>query len=75
MRAHDEAAPRRAITGFERDADGHWVARLACGHGPHVRHEPPLQARTWVLSVEGRASRLGVALPCMRCLTEAAGPP
>ncbi|MFX7427464.1 DUF3565 domain-containing protein, partial [Acinetobacter baumannii] len=22
----------RVITGFEQDAERHWVARLACGH-------------------------------------------
>jgi hypothetical protein len=24
---------KRAVIGFERDEEGHWVARLACGHG------------------------------------------
>lgn len=68
MRPFDNNAPPRAIVGFALDDDGHWVATLSCGHGQHVRHEPPLQSRPWVLSAEGRASRVGVMLPCMRCL-------
>jgi hypothetical protein len=68
VRPFDPAAPARAIVGFHRDDDGHWVAELACGHGQHVRHEPPLQRRPWVLTEAGRAEHLGDALPCMRCL-------
>lgn len=71
MRPYSDAAPPRAIVGFEQDAEGHWVARLACGHGQHVRHDPPWQRRDWVTSPAGRASRLGTPLPCMRCLDEA----
>ena len=40
MRA-GEAKMRRAVIGFETDDEGHWVARLECGHGQHVRHDPP----------------------------------
>lgn len=58
---------RRAITGFHRDREGHWVAELACGHGQHVRHDPPFQERPWVETETGRRGRLGVELPCMRC--------
>ena len=58
---------RRAITGFHRDREGHWVAELACGHGQLVRHEPPFQERPWVLEDGGRRARLGVELACMRC--------
>jgi hypothetical protein len=58
--------PRR-IVGFHADAEGHWVADLECGHGQHVRHEPPLVQRLWVLSAEGRASFLGTVLLCTRC--------
>ncbi len=72
MRPFDEAAPARAITGFARDAEGEWVAELACGHRQHVRHAPPLASRPWVLTAEGRAARVGTTLPCMRCL---AAPP
>jgi hypothetical protein len=73
MRPFDEAAPARAIVGFTLDDEGDWVATLSCGHGQHVRHEPPLQSRPWVLSAEGRASRIGATLPCMRCLSGEAG--
>lgn len=70
MRPFDETAPLRAITGYHQDESGHWVAELACGHGQHVRHEPPLASRPWVLTAAGRAAMLGHSLPCMRCLTE-----
>lgn len=59
----------RAITGFHRDAEGDWVAELACGHGQHVRHRPPWTVRLWVTTEEGRASRLGALLECRRCGT------
>jgi hypothetical protein len=55
------------ITGFHRDAEGHWVAELACGHNQHVRHDPPWESRPWVVTPEGRASRLGVRLDCVKC--------
>lgn len=58
---------RRKINGFYQDEQGHWVARLACGHGQHVRHNPPLESRPWVVSVEGRRRRLGVELNCLKC--------
>ena len=74
MLPFDPAAPARPIVGFHQDADGDWVAELACGHGQHVRHAPPLQSRPWVLRAEGRASRLGEPLPCMRCRDERATP-
>lgn len=57
----------RRITGFQLDEEKHWVARLACGHNQHVRHNPPLVSRPWVLSEEGRASMLGAALNCVLC--------
>ena len=62
---------KRKITGYEKDEEGHWRAALECGHYQHVRHNPPLVTRTWVLSEEGRASRLGVELNCKRCDDEA----
>jgi len=68
VRPFDDAAPKRAITGFHKDDDQHWIAELACGHGQHVRHDPPLQERAWVTTVEGRARHLGTMLSCMRCL-------
>ena len=60
-------APPRAITGFHQDDEGHWVAELACGHGQHMRHDPPWQNRPWVLTPEGRSSFIGVEIPCVRC--------
>lgn len=57
------------ITAFHLDADAHWVAELACGHGQHVRHDPPWQNRPWVLTEAGRAGKLGAWLDCRRCDT------
>jgi hypothetical protein len=57
----------RRITGFHQDEERHWVAELECGHRQHVRHDPPWQLRPWVLTEEGRASRLGVPLDCVIC--------
>lgn len=76
MRPFDEAAPPRAITGFHQDDDGQWVAELACGHAQHVRHDPPLASRPWVLDAASRTAHVGTTLPCMRCLRgEPANPP
>lgn len=55
------------ITDFIQDAEGHWVAILACGHRQHVRHNPPLVERPWVLTPSGRAERLGLLLVCLHC--------
>jgi len=57
----------RRINGFDQDDEGHWRAKLECGHYQHVRHEPPLRTREWVLTDEGRASRLGETLDCRKC--------
>ncbi|MEM8993933.1 MAG: DUF3565 domain-containing protein [Acidobacteriota bacterium] len=57
----------RPIVGYHRDSEGHWVARLACGHFQHVRHDPPWTLRPWVTTPEGRASRFGVKLRCKKC--------
>lgn len=57
----------RPIVGFTVDQAGDWVALLSCGHGQHVRHEPPFVSRPWVLTEEGRCGRLGQALDCLRC--------
>lgn len=59
------------IVGFQQDEEGHWRAELACGHPQHVRHDPPLISRPWVLTEEGRAARLGLELNCKRCDEEA----
>jgi hypothetical protein len=63
---------RRRITGYHRDAEGHWVAELECGHGQHVRHDPPWQVREWVTTEEGRQRFLGTSLDCRRCDEEGA---
>jgi hypothetical protein len=57
----------QAITGFHQDDEGHWVARLACGHHQHVRHDPPWQMRPWVTTPEGRDATLGRTLACRKC--------
>ena len=57
----------RRIVGFHQDAEAHWVADLECGHTQHVRHEPPWMNRPWVISTEGRDSRLGTVLNCLKC--------
>ncbi len=43
------------------------MALLGCGHPQHVRHNPPLVSRPWVLTEEGRRTRLGMPLDCVRC--------
>jgi hypothetical protein len=58
---------KRRIIGFHQDEDGHWVAELDCGHNQHVRHDPPWQVRSWVLTQEGRHTRLGALLNCVIC--------
>ena len=55
------------ITGFGQDAQGDWVASLACGHRQHVRHDPPWRTRPWVLTAEGRREKIGAALDCPEC--------
>ncbi|MEQ1758294.1 MAG: DUF3565 domain-containing protein [Vicinamibacterales bacterium] len=55
------------MVAFHQDNQGHWVADLECGHGQHVRHDPPWQVRPWVLSPEGRTSKVGVELLCPLC--------
>ena len=70
MRFTDRAAVPRRIVGFHRDDEGHWVADLECGHGQHVRHDPPWQVREWVTTDPGRTAHLGTVLFCMRCAEE-----
>jgi hypothetical protein len=55
------------IIGYHLDDAGDWVADLACGHGQHVRHQPPFFSRPWVLTSEGRERQLGRLLFCKRC--------
>jgi Protein of unknown function (DUF3565) len=63
------------ITGFHPDPQeaNAWIAELACGHTQHVRHEPPLTFRPWVLDAAGRARFLGAELECLRCEEEHSG--
>lgn len=55
------------IIGYHKDDEDHWVARLACGHHQHVRHNPPWVERPWVTTKMGRASMLGTRLNCVKC--------
>jgi hypothetical protein len=64
---NDRGIPRR-IVGYRTDEEGYWVAVLDCGHGQHVRHDPPWQQRPWVVSEQGRAEHLNTILRCVRCL-------
>ena len=64
----------RRITGFHQDDEGHWVAELECGHTRHVRHQPPWEERPWVLTGEGRSSRLGTLITCAECVLERDSP-
>jgi len=57
----------RCIVGFRQDDEGHWVAKLECGHEQHVRHDPPWQVRPWVITEAGRAAWLGRPLDCPAC--------
>ncbi len=57
----------RAIIGFHRDEEDHWVADLECGHTRHVRHDPPWQNREWVLTLDDRRERIGFRLECKSC--------
>ncbi|MEP6992614.1 MAG: DUF3565 domain-containing protein [bacterium] len=66
---------RQPITGFHVDDEGDWVAELACGHGQHMRHDPPWQVRPWVLTAAGRATFLGYVLDCVKCDRGDAPPP
>ena len=60
-------APLRAICSFHRDAEGHWYARLECGHNQHTRHDPPWINRPWVEESLGRIAMLGTTLACRKC--------
>jgi hypothetical protein len=57
----------RHVVGFHQDDEAHWVAELDCGHNQHVRHDPPWENRPWVITSEGRDSRLGILLNCVKC--------
>lgn len=57
----------RTIVGYHLDEQADWVADLDCGHGQHVRHQPPMTSRPWVLTEEGRAQYIGTTLNCKKC--------
>lgn len=58
---------KQPITGYHVDEENHWVAELFCGHNQHLRHNPPLLSRPWVVTEEGRDSMLGYELNCVKC--------
>lgn len=58
---------QRPILSFGEDDERHWRALLECGHRQHVRHDPPLVSRPWVLTEAGRAARIGQMLECLKC--------
>ncbi|MBS0182422.1 MAG: DUF3565 domain-containing protein [Nitrospira sp.] len=66
---------QQPIVGYHQDDYGDWVADLACGHGQHVRHQPPFTNRPWVLTVAGRDQYVGTHLNCKKCDEPAADPP
>lgn len=58
---------KQPIVGYHQDERGDWVADLVCGHGQHVRHQPPMTNRPWVLTETGRARHIGTMLSCKQC--------
>jgi len=58
---------QRVIVGFYQDENEDWVAKLDCGHGCHVRHNPPLEDRPWATRWQTRLAFLGQVLDCPKC--------
>lgn len=58
---------KQGMVAYHLDEENHWVAELACGHFQHVRHDPPIVTRPWVLTEAGRTSMLGYELNCKKC--------
>jgi len=58
---------KRKIIGFDKDDEGDPRAKLECRHYQHVRHQPPLVSREWVLTEEGRREKIGAQLECKKC--------
>ena len=58
---------KRTIRDFDADEENAWRAKLDCGHYQHVRHDPPLIVRDWVLSEVGQRAMIGVQLECKKC--------
>ena len=55
------------IVGYLQDEIGDWVAKLECQHNQHIRHNPPLVSRPWVLTMAGRREFIGAELNCKKC--------
>lgn len=55
------------IIGFRQDLEQEWIAELECGHGQHIRHDPPWQVHPWILKEEGRSEHIGTPMFCRRC--------
>lgn len=58
---------QQPIQDYCLDDEQHWVARLACGHNQHVRHQPPWVNRQWVTTASGREQMKGTLLNCKKC--------
>ena len=58
---------KQAIKNYHKDEHNDWVAELHCGHCQHVRHNPPWINRVWVETEQGRKSKLGSELNCIKC--------
>lgn len=58
---------KQSIVGYHKDEEDHWVAELDCGHFQHVRHDPPWTERNWTTTTEGRQSKIGFQLNCVKC--------
>ena len=64
------------IRAFRQDPaePGAWIADLECGHTQHVRHDPIMSPREWVLTVAGRARFLDQEIDCPLCDRDPASP-
>ncbi|MBP2260512.1 hypothetical protein J3B00_001317 [Pseudomonas sp. BP8] len=66
-RTADDGRSVSRVTGFHQDEHGHWVVELSCAHTQHLRHQPPWQARPWVLDAHQREQRIGQIFACGWC--------
>lgn len=57
----------RTITGFRQDDEGDWIADLDCSHSQHMRHNPLMVSRPWVLDPAGRQAKIGTTVSCPLC--------
>jgi hypothetical protein len=65
--AQETKGVARKIVAFHLDENGQWVADLDCGHGQHMRHDPPWMNREWVTTDQERKEHLGRELICLKC--------